>query len=80
MQILQRPEIRGAFLCVEADRDALYEANVVDRGLLIEVGQCDLRMVLVHVDRCDRRRDLLHDRQLLLEVGLVRPVDKLLQL
>ena len=59
MDVLQRKCPDGAFLRIKADRDTLYDANVIDCTFHIKVCQRDMAAGLVDLDGGDGGRDLL---------------------
>ena len=67
------------FFCIKAYWDSLYCSNIIDRTALVKIGQRDLAVILVHSYRSDRCRDFLNERQSLLLIAFIRPVNKILQ-
>ena len=56
--------ISGTFLCIEADRNALYNSDIVYRTFLVKICQRDVPVLLVDFDRRNRGRDLLDQCQI----------------
>ena len=79
MDVRQGKCVCRAFLCVEADRDALHHAQVVDRALLVKIGQSDMARLFLNVDGRDRRRNLLNQGKPLFPIVFNCLVDQLLQ-
>ena len=62
VDVLQRKGTDRTFLCIEADRNALYHPDIVDGGILLEISKLDLPAFRINLDRRDRRWNLLHER------------------
>ncbi len=77
MDILKRKGIRRALLCIEADRDSLYHANVVHRTFLVEISKRDMPARLVDIDGGDGGRHLLDQRQPVFQIFFICPVDQI---
>ncbi len=79
MDVLQGKGVRRAFLCVEADGKPLYRPDVVNRTLLLEIGQRDLPALLVYPDGSDGGGHLLNQGKARIRILFVCPVDHILQ-
>ena len=78
MDILQGKGIRGAFLGIEADRDALDCADVIHRALLVEIRFFDQTGLLIKFQGSDRGGDLLDQGQAVLLIFFIGAVDQFL--
>ena len=79
MDIVQWKGIHTALFCVKTYGNSLYCSNIIDRTALVKIGQRDLAVIFVHSYRSDRCRDFLNERQSLLLIAFIRPVNKILQ-
>ena len=79
MNVLQRKRIRLTFLCIKADRDALYRTDIINGTFLIKISQRDMAVLLINFDRCDRGWDFLDQCQMIFPVTFIGSVDKFLQ-
>ncbi len=60
MNILKGEGIGSTFLCVKADRQPLYCADIIHGTLLPKISQCNLTMFLVHLNGGNGGRYLLN--------------------
>ena len=79
MNVLKRKGVAVTLLGSEADRDALNCPDVIHRTFLIEICQRNMAALLINFDRRNRRRTLLNQREPLLSVFFIGPVDQILQ-
>ena len=79
VNVLQGKGILGTFLCIEADRNALYNSDIVYRTFLVKICQRDMPVLLVDFDRRNRGRDLLDQCQITFQIFFIRAVDQILQ-
>ena len=79
MDILQGKGVHRTFLGIKADRNALYDTDIVYGTLLFEKGQGDLAALLIHFDRGNGGGDLLNQGQTGLGIFFIGAVDHILQ-
>ena len=68
VNVLQGKGILGTFLCIETDRNALYNSDIVYRTFLVKICQRDVPVLLVDFDRRNRGRDLLDQCQITFQI------------
>ena len=77
--ILKREGVRRALFGIEADRNPLHGADIIDGTSLVEIRQGNVPVFFVDPDRSDRRWNLLNQSKAFVAVLFICVIDIVLQ-